>query len=151
MKIIKETLKYFTSTLFILLFASSNATSDGHILGEKVGDFTAKMTPAEVFKGGNKVNLHTKDFGDYGEMFWTATFHNDGSFTEEGMSFQEGGKVSTFSSTGTWSTVQKNGQDTHRWKVAVIVTNSDGEKFVAESTYDLATMTNKGSVYTLAK
>ena len=99
--------------------------------------------------GKNEVNLHSKDVGPMGEVMATFTFVNDGTISRNGLSFQDGGKVISFSVGGTWTTIKKDGEDTHSWQVKDMGIDAEGNKIFGIWTLDLDSMSATGSIYNL--
>ena len=88
----KRTWFYSPVLLVLLLVACSGASSDGQLIGEKITDWTATVSPGKVSSDKNEVHLHSKDVGPMGEVMATFTFVNDGTISGNGLSFQDGGK-----------------------------------------------------------
>ena len=62
----KRTWVYSPILLVLLLVACTGASSDGQLVGEKITDWTASVTPGKVSIGQNEVHLHSKDEGPMG-------------------------------------------------------------------------------------
>ena len=149
--IIKRTWFYSSILSVLLLVACTGASSDGHLVGEKITDWSATVTPGKVSKGQNEVHLHSKDVGPMGEVMATFTFVSDGTINGNGLSFQAEGKVISFSVNGTWTTIQKEGKKTHSWRVKDMGIDAEGNKIFGVWTLDLASMSAKGTVYDLGE
>ena len=79
----------------------------------------------------------------------TFTFVNDGTISGNGLSFQDGGKVISFSVGGAWTTIKKGGENTHSWQVKDMGIDAEGNKIFGIWTLDLASMSATGSIYNL--
>ena len=120
------------------------------VIGEKLADFTAKMTSATISKTGNVLNMES-DLGPFGTATYTTTFGAPidsegvtGQITEQGTIFGLDGGMQTFVSSGTW---RKTGH--HRWKVTLITLSADGQRTLSVEEYQLASRSSKGTVYQL--
>jgi len=145
----KRTWFYSPVLLVLLLVACNGASSDGQLIGEKITDWTATVSPGKVSSDKNEVHLHSKDVGPMGEVMATFTFVNDGTISGNGLSFQDGGKVISFSVGGAWTTIKKEGKDTHSWQVKDMGIDAEGNKIFGIWTLDLASMSATGSIYNL--
>ena len=145
----KRTWFYSPVLLVLLLVACNGASSDGQLIGEKITDWTATVSPGKVSSDKNEVHLHSKDVGPMGEVMATFTFVNDGTISGNGLSFQDGGKVISFSVGGTWTTIKKDGEDTHSWQVKDMGIDAEGNKIFGIWTLDLDSMSATGSIYNL--
>ena len=146
---IKRTWFYSSVLSVLLLVACTGASSDGQLVGEKITDWSATVTPGKVSSDRNEVNLHSKNLGPFGEVMATVTFVSDGTISGNGLSFQSEGKVIPFSGSGSWTTIEKDGKDTHSWRVKDISIDSEGNKVFGVWTLDLASMSAKGTLYNL--
>ena len=63
---IKRTWLYSSVLSVLLLVACTGASSDGQLVGEKITDWSATVTPGKVSSDRNEVNLHSKNLGDNG-------------------------------------------------------------------------------------
>ena len=92
----KRTWFYSSLLSVLLLVACTGASSDGQLVGEKITDWSATVTPGKVSSDRNEVNLHSKNLGPFGEVMATVTFVSDGTISGNGLSFQAEGKVIPF-------------------------------------------------------
>ena len=132
--------------LVITCFLFANQSfGDGHdgglVRGEKVMSYTGTLEPLMFEENRNIGKLHVKRAGNLGEVFGTSTFYHDGSnrYTERGIFLKQDGTVGSYSSEGTWETLQKNGNPIHSWKATTILTGEAGHKMIDILTFD-ATM-----------
>ena len=86
-----------------------------------------------------------------GEVMATFTFVSDGTISGDGLSFQAKGKVSKFSVNGAWTTIEEDGNNTHRWLVKDMGIDAEGNKIFGVWTLDLASMTANGTIYDLGE
>lgn len=139
--------------LLLPLLGPLSAVAESHgVVGEKVADFSAKVTSVRYLKDRTELNLESEGaIGELGTVQATATFKNpttqkpaSGIYKARGASFRPDGSVVDFSAHGVWHALGE-----HRWQVKSIGLGSDGMRTMAVGVLELKSMTMKGAVYAL--
>ena len=119
-------------------------------IGEKVADYTGKVTSATITAEGSVMNAEG-DAGPFGTYMYTATFGSavdaageTGPLTGRVQDFRPDGSVVPQGVTGVW---RKSGH--HQWEVKAINMATDGKCFFFVEVWDLATRSITGTVYAL--
>ena len=125
----------------------SKATS---VIGEKITDYTGKVTTTTVAEAGVVPNVEA-DVGPFGTVHYTETFGpagdaagETGPVTLRGQCFLADGGTLPFTGAGTW---RKSGH--HQWRVKNINLAADGQRVFVVEEWDLATRSTQGTVYAL--
>ena len=120
------------------------------VIGEKIADYTGKVTTTTVTEAGVVPNVEA-DVGPFGTVLYTVTFGpagdaagETGPVTLRGHCFLADGGTLPFTGAGTW---RKSGH--HRWRVKTINLAADGQRVFVVEEWDLATRSTKGTVYAL--
>ena len=119
-------------------------------IGEKVADYTGKVTSATITAEGAVMNAEG-DAGSFGTYMYTATFGpavdaagETGPLTGRVQDFRPDGSVVPQVVTGVW---RKSGH--HQWEVKAINMATDGNCFFFVEVWDLATRSITGTIYAL--
>lgn len=137
----------------VFVFSATSASAEGMAgVGEKISDFSAKVTSVNYMEGKNVLTMESDgDIGKYGTVGASATFMAPvdakgmvGPYTGRGMSFRPDGTTVSFTSNGVWKSLGG-----HRWQVNTIGLGTDGGRTLAVGILELKTMTFKGSIYNL--
>ena len=120
------------------------------VIGEKVADYTGKITSATITEAGTVINAEG-DAGPFGTYMYTATFGlamdtagEMGPLTGRVQDFRPDGSVVPQVVTGVW---RKSGH--HQWEVKAINMAADGNCFFFVEAWDLATRSLTGTIYAL--
>lgn len=119
-------------------------------IGQKVSDYTGKVTSAAVTETGAVINAEG-DAGPFGTYLYTVTFGpavdaagETGPLTGRVRDFRPDGNVVPQVVTGVW---RKSGH--HQWEVKAINMATDGNRFFFVEVWDLATRSLAGTIYAL--
>lgn len=120
------------------------------VIGEKITDYTGKVTSVTMTAGGAVINAEA-EVGPFGTALYTETVGpavdaagETGPFSTQTQAFLPDGSTMSFTVTGTW---RKSGQ--HKWELKGIGLAADGQcSFVVEE-HDLATRSTTGTIYAL--
>ena len=120
------------------------------VIGEKLGEINGRITSVTITEVGNAVNVEA-EVGSVGTVVATVTFGvpvdaagETGPITIRGQIFAVDGSSRSFTSGGTWHT-----SGNHSWEIKHISLDSQGQRMFVVDEFDLATRTNKGTIYAL--
>ena len=120
-------------------------------IGEKMADYTGKVTSATMTAAGSVINAEGTSGSYFGTFGYTATFGpavdaagETGPLTGRVQDFRADGSVVPQIVTGVW---RKSG--THQWEVKAINVGADGGRFFFVEVWDLATRSVTGTIYAL--
>ena len=147
-------MRNLTAILFLLLcFCANQVMADSHgVVGKKITDFSAKVTSVTYLEDRNVLNMQSDgDVGPFGTVGITSTFMNSidakqtvGAYSSRGVSFRADGTLVGIEGNGSWKSLGK-----HRWEVTSVGVSTEGKRTLAVGVVELATMSFKGSVYSL--
>jgi hypothetical protein len=141
------------TSVLLLCFSVNQAIAESHgVVGKKITDFSAKVTSVTYLEDRNVLNMQSDgDVGPFGTVGITSTFMNAadakqtvGAYSSRGVSFRADGTLVGITGNGSWKSLGK-----HRWEVTSVGVSSEGKRTLAVGVLELATMSFKGSVYSL--
>ena len=134
----------------LFVFFATSASAEGMAgVGEKISDFSAKVTSVNYMEGKNVLTMESDgDSGKYGTVGASATFMPPvdaqgmvGAYIGRGMSFCPDGTTVSFTSNGGWKSLGE-----HRWQVNTNGLGTDGGRTLAVGILALKTKTDKGGL-----
>lgn len=122
------------------------------VVGSKIVDFSFKVTSVTYLDDRTSLNMQsTGDVRTFGTVGITGTFMNPidakgttGQYMANASSFRPDGSLMNGKLQGAWKSLGK-----HRWQLKTIAVNTEGKSTFAVGVLELATMSYKGSVYSL--